>query len=115
VGWWWWEGRAGGGGGGARPPPPPPPPPSPDETLGLFARVWLKHRGGTDGQVDMRSSTAGRVQDGLGTEGATGLKALGVRELTYKLSFLACMVQPADARVRLTHTHARTPQRQQAL
>ena len=47
----------------------------------------------------MRSG-AGRPQEGAGAEGSTGLKALGVRELTYKLSFLACMIQPADARVR---------------
>ena len=35
------------------------------------------------------------------------MRALGVRELTYKLSFLACTVQPADSKVRPrppTHT-----------
>ena len=31
--------------------------------------------------------------------GVTGLKALGVKDLTYKTAFLACMVQSADARV----------------
>ena len=40
---------------------------------------------------------AGRVGDGLNS-GVTGLKALGVRDLTYKLAFLACMVQESDAR-----------------
>ena len=31
--------------------------------------------------------------------GNTGLKALGCRDLTYKLSFLGCRVQPAEAKV----------------
>ena len=53
-----------------------------------------------DGRVDLRSSTAGRLPESVGTEGATGLRSLGVRELTYKLSFLACTVQPADSKVR---------------
>nr|BAA06729.1 unknown [Schizosaccharomyces pombe] len=34
---------------------------------------------------------------GRDADGVTGLKSLGVRDLTYKLSFLACMVQPDDA------------------
>ena len=33
-------------------------------------------------------------------EGLSGLKALGVRELNYKLCFLANYIQPADGRVR---------------
>lgn len=32
------------------------------------------------------------------TEGVSGLKALGVRELTYKLAFLASSVQPSESR-----------------
>ena len=32
------------------------------------------------------------------TEGVTGLNALGTRDLTYKLAFLAASVQPAEAR-----------------
>ncbi len=32
-------------------------------------------------------------------EGLTGLKALGVRDLSYKLCFLACAVSPMDSRV----------------
>ena len=35
------------------------------------------------------------------TEGVSGLKALGVRELTYKLAFLASSVQPAESRLGL--------------
>jgi len=33
------------------------------------------------------------------TEGVSGLKSLGVRELTYKLAFLASSVQPAESRL----------------
>jgi len=37
--------------------------------------------------------------NGSGTsEGITGLKSLGARDLTYKLAFLACMVTPTDAK-----------------
>lgn len=32
-------------------------------------------------------------------EGVSGLKALGVRELTYKMAFLACSVTNTSARV----------------
>jgi len=35
----------------------------------------------------------------MAQEGTQGLKMLGVRELTYKLCFLANMVQSAEARV----------------
>ncbi|KAG4301970.1 hypothetical protein PCANB_002129 [Pneumocystis canis] len=45
---------------------------------------------------DTRGS--GRTRDGFAIEGVTGLKALGVRDLTYRLAFLACMAQPADRR-----------------
>jgi DNA replication licensing factor MCM6 len=34
----------------------------------------------------------------LNSEGISGLKALGARDLTYKLAFLACMVAPTDAK-----------------
>lgn len=34
---------------------------------------------------------------GLVGEGVTGLKSLGVREMTYKLSFIAHMVQPVHS------------------
>ncbi|KAI9257684.1 MCM2/3/5 family-domain-containing protein [Sporodiniella umbellata] len=50
--------------------------------------------------VEAQRDTTARTSGGLGKEGVTGLKALGVRDLTYKLSFLACMVQSA------THTKA---------
>ncbi|OZJ05088.1 hypothetical protein BZG36_01375 [Bifiguratus adelaidae] len=47
-------------------------------------------------RVEAQRSTAGRVKDALGNEGITGLKSLGVRDLTYRLAFLACTVQQAD-------------------
>jgi len=50
------------------------------------------------GRVETRSGST-RGQDGMAQEGTQGLKMLGVRELTYKLCFLANMVQSAEARV----------------
>ena len=73
--------------------------PVPVFTCPTHAYPWAPAVLFSGGRVDMRSG-AGRPQEGAGAEGSTGLKALGVRELTYKLSFLACMIQPADARVR---------------
>lgn len=37
---------------------------------------------------------------GFESEGVRGLKALGVRELSYRLAFLACSVAPTNPRVR---------------
>lgn len=48
-------------------------------------------------------------QQGFEAEGVRGLKALGVRELSYRLAFLACNVAPTNPRVRATlfnHTTA---------
>ena len=39
-----------------------------------------------------------RSREGFANEGVSGLKALGVRDLTYRMAFLACMVQPVDAK-----------------
>ncbi|RDD39503.1 Zygotic DNA replication licensing factor mcm6 [Trichoplax sp. H2] len=39
-----------------------------------------------------------RTNDGYNNDGVSGLKSLGVRELSYKLSFLACNVTPVDAK-----------------
>lgn len=47
-------------------------------------RVQLKQGGGSNNQN--------------AAEGFTGLKSLGVRELTYRLMFICCAVQPADQR-----------------
>ncbi|KAI8049866.1 MCM2/3/5 family-domain-containing protein [Syncephalis plumigaleata] len=45
-------------------------------------------------------SVQGRGREGYTSEGVTGLKALGVRDLTYRLAFLACSVQSAEAKDR---------------
>ncbi len=47
----------------------------------------------------MRENRGGRGDGGVASQGVTGLKSLGVRDLQYKTAFLACMVQGADARV----------------
>lgn len=49
-----------------------------------------------------RSETSARLKgnEGYETEGVRGLKALGVRDLTYKMAFLACTVTPSNRRVR---------------
>ncbi|BFZ59710.1 MCM DNA helicase complex subunit mcm6 [Saitoella coloradoensis] len=49
---------------------------------------------------DTRGQARGR--DGFASEGVTGLKSLGVRDLTYRLAFLACMVQSTDTRAAAT-------------
>ncbi|ORY81338.1 MCM2/3/5 family-domain-containing protein [Protomyces lactucae-debilis] len=46
----------------------------------------------------MRSGNGRGGQEGFASEGVTGLKSLGVRDLTYKMAFLACFTQSADAR-----------------
>lgn len=50
----------------------------------------------------MREAKGGRGDGGPASQGVTGLKALGVRDLQYKTAFLACMVQNADSRVSLS-------------
>uniref|UniRef100_A0A3B5LE65 DNA replication licensing factor MCM6 n=1 Tax=Xiphophorus couchianus TaxID=32473 RepID=A0A3B5LE65_9TELE len=53
----------------------------------------------------VRAETSTRVPgrpQGLESEGLRGLKALGVRELSYRLAFLACNVAPTNPRVRNT-------------
>lgn len=55
-------------------------------------------------KVESERDTTVRPKEGFGNEGVTGLKALGARDLTYKLAFLACMVQPASSRVRALST-----------
>ncbi|KAJ8655484.1 hypothetical protein O0I10_008770 [Lichtheimia ornata] len=46
--------------------------------------------------VESQRDTSTRTREGMANEGVTGLKSLGVRDLTYRMSFLACMVQPAN-------------------
>jgi hypothetical protein len=47
----------------------------------------------------MRENKGGRGDGGVASQGVTGLKSLGVRDLLYKTAFLGCMVQKADATV----------------
>jgi len=49
-------------------------------------------------RIESRNEAGGRSKNGAG-DGVSGLKALGVRELTYKLSFLSCMVQSTQSQV----------------
>ena len=48
-----------------------------------------------------RAETSARVKgaEGYETEGVRGLKALGVRDLQYRLAFLACTVTSSNPRV----------------
>ena len=43
----------------------------------------------------LRSGIGRSADDNM--EGLTGLKDLGVRDLTYRLAFLACTVEPVEA------------------
>ncbi|KAK9349876.1 MCM2/3/5 family-domain-containing protein [Lipomyces doorenjongii] len=52
---------------------------------------------GVKPEATREGRNAPRSAEGL-TSGVSGLKALGVRDLTYRLAFLACMVTPADAK-----------------
>ncbi|MGH0127292.1 UNVERIFIED_CONTAM: hypothetical protein FKN15_071197 [Acipenser sinensis] len=58
-----------------------------------------------------RSETSSRVagSEGYENEGVRGLRALGVRDLSYKLAFLACYVAPTNPRVRIQETQAELP------
>lgn len=51
-----------------------------------------------------RAETSSRVtgKEGFEADGIQGLKALGVRELSYRLAFLANNVAPTNPRVRRT-------------
>lgn len=46
---------------------------------------------------DLKNRSRG-TNDGI-ADGVTGLKSLGVRNLNYRVAFLACSVQSVDARV----------------
>lgn len=48
---------------------------------------------------------AGAASGSVGQTGVTGLKSLGVRDLSYKTAFLACMVHDVDGRVRINLQH----------
>ncbi|KAF8640097.1 hypothetical protein AX17_001335 [Amanita inopinata Kibby_2008] len=49
-------------------------------------------------QREANRGSANSAMAGVGGNGVTGLKSLGVRDLQYKTAFLACMVHDADGR-----------------
>jgi len=53
---------------------------------------------GVNSEMQREASRNGGV-GGVGNQGVTGLKTLGVRDLQYKTAFLACMVNDSDPRV----------------
>ncbi|KAL8591134.1 hypothetical protein ACOMHN_063758 [Nucella lapillus] len=58
-----------------------------------------------------RAESSNRVKgggDGYESEGVRGLKALGVRDLTYRMAFLACTVTSSMSRVRNARSFTRT-------
>lgn len=57
--------------------------------------------------LGIRAETSSRTAGAQGyeNEGIRGLKALGVRELSYRLAFLACHVAPTNPRVRIKDHH----------
>ncbi|KAF2744181.1 MCM-domain-containing protein [Sporormia fimetaria CBS 119925] len=55
------------------------------------------------------NSNLGRGNE-IGSSGVSGLKALGVRDLTYRMSFLACMVTPDTSTPGQTSNHHLTGQ-----
>ncbi|GJJ72414.1 DNA replication licensing factor MCM6 [Entomortierella parvispora] len=54
---------------------------------------------GTSVQSERETQDRSRGKDGFTNQGITGLKALGVGDLTYKLAFLGGMVQSSDTKV----------------
>lgn len=56
---------------------------------------------GVNAQIQRQAQT-GRPAEGVANQGVSGLKSLGVRDLTYKTAFLACMVQGTGPNTDLT-------------
>ncbi|KAF7775735.1 hypothetical protein Agabi119p4_4128 [Agaricus bisporus var. burnettii] len=55
--------------------------------------------GGNKAEIQRQGFQGNATTGGVGGNGVTGLKSLGVRDLQYKTAFLACMVHDADGRV----------------
>lgn len=58
----------------------------------------------------MRDNQGASRGNDVGGSGVSGLKALGVRDLTYRMSFLACMVTPDTSTPGQSSTHHMTGQ-----
>ena len=52
--------------------------------------------------MELRRDNRARASEGFVNAGVTGLKALGAREMTYRLCFLACSVESASTKVNIT-------------
>lgn len=59
---------------------------------------------GVNSEMQREAGRNGGV-GGLGNQGVTGLKSLGVRDLQYKTAFLACMVNDSDIRVSMYYSY----------
>ena len=55
--------------------------------------------------AESRREIYGRGKDGFGSDGVTGLKALGVRDLTYRIAFLGLFVKPEVEKDSLSAIH----------
>lgn len=55
--------------------------------------------GGNKAEMQREANKGNSATGGVGGNGVSGLKSLGVRDLQYKTAFLACMVHDADGRV----------------
>jgi len=58
---------------------------------------------GVNAEMQREAKGGGNAVAGT-VQGVTGLKSLGVRDLSYKTAFLACMVNDADGRVRMLYS-----------
>lgn len=61
--------------------------------------VFVKHCVCAISGARAETSARGRGGDGYNQEGVSGLKALGVRDLSYKMAFLACHAKPCNVKV----------------
>jgi len=50
--------------------------------------------------MELRRDNRARASEGFANAGVTGLKALGAREMTYRLCFLARSVESASTKVK---------------
>ncbi len=69
------------------------------QLLTLFFYVFIFDLKTWWSQTGSRTETSARVNGSDENEGVGGLKALGVRELSYKMAFLAFHVAPCNSKV----------------
>jgi DNA replication licensing factor MCM6 len=58
---------------------------------------------GVSAEMQKESRGGGRGEAGVASQGVSGLKETGVRDLGYKTAFLACMAENSDARAAATN------------